>query len=112
MATTQSVYRLSPGRTLPSRSGDGLPTATKIVLLALSEAGVIHTPPPPVFQASANLALSPFSLVTSRWRSAPSAVLVGQVPNQPLGALSSKVESPLGAGIEYQRHTGSPVMAL
>src|SRR5512132_3333284 len=83
-----------------------------MVLLALSYAGVIHTPPPPVFQASAYLALSPFSLVTSRCRSAPSGVLVGQVPNQPLGALSSKVESPLGAGIEYHRHTWSPVMAL
>src|SRR5512133_3692166 len=96
---------------LPSRSGDGLPTARKMLLLSLSYAGVIHTPPPPVFQASAYLALSAFSFVTSRWRSASSA-FGAQVPNQPFGALSSKVESPLGAGIEYQRQTWSPVMAL
>ena len=97
---------------LPSRSGDGLPTVTKMVFDSLSYDGVVHTPPPPVFQASAYLALSAFSLATSRCRSAPSGVLVAQVPNQPLGALSSKVGSPLGAGIEYQRHTWSPVIAL
>src|SRR5436190_18853335 len=112
MATMQSVYRLSPGRTLPSRSGDGLPTVTKIVFDSLSYEGLVHTPPPPVFQASANLALSPFSLATSRCRSAPSAVLGAHVPNHPFGALSSKLESALAAGIEYQRHTWSPVMAL
>src|SRR5712691_8739802 len=111
MATMQSVYRLSPGRTLPSRSGDGLPTETKMVFKSLSYAGVVQTPPPPVFQLSANLPLSPFSLARSRCRSASSA-FGAQVPNQPLGALSSKVGSPLGAGIEYQRHTCSPDMAL
>src|SRR4051812_38807988 len=77
-----------------------------------SYAGVIHTPPPPVFQASAYLALSPFSLATSRCRSAPSGVVFVQAPNQPLGAFSSNVGSPLGAGIEYQRHTCLPSTAL
>ena len=82
------------------------------MLDSLSYAGVIHTPPPPVFQPSAYLALSAFSLAMSRCRSAPSGVLGTQVPHQPLGALSSKVGSPLGAGIEYQRHACSPVTAL
>src|SRR5512134_2336719 len=83
-----------------------------MVLDSLSYAGVIHTPPPPRVQASAYLALSPFSLATSRLRLAPSGVSPGQVPHQPFGALSSKVGSPWGAGIEYQRHTCSPVPAL
>src|SRR6478752_4673236 len=96
---------------LPSRSGEGLPTETKMVFRSLSYAGVVHTPPPPRCQASAYLPLSAFSLAISRCRSASSA-LGAQVPHQPLGALSSKVASPLGAGIEYQRHTCSPLMAL
>ena len=83
-----------------------------MVLDSLSYAGVIQTPPPPRFQASAYLALSAFSLAMSRCRSAPSGVVGVQVPNQPFGALSSNVGSPFGAGIEYQRHTCSPVMAL
>src|SRR4029453_14732842 len=82
-----------------------------MVLDSLSYAGVIHTPPPPRCQLSAYWALSAFSLAVSRWRSAPSGVAAAQVPNQPLGALSSKVGSPLGAGIEYQRHTCLPVTA-
>src|SRR5947207_698521 len=57
-----SVQRLSPGRIEPSRSGDGLPIATNSVLVASSYAGVIHIEPPPVFQASAYLAESAFSL--------------------------------------------------
>src|SRR3954451_13644495 len=105
MATMASVKRLSPGRMLPSRSGEGLPTVTKRVFDSLSYAGVVQTPPPPVFQASAYFPLSAFSLAMSRCRSAPSGVLGTQVPNQPFGALSSNVESPLGARIEYQRHT-------
>src|SRR4026209_2741858 len=110
METMASVYRLSPGRMLPSRSGEGLPTLTKIALSSLSYAGVVHTPPPPTFQASAylalsavSLALSAFSWAISGWMSLSSA-LGAQVPHQPLGALSSNVGSPLGAGMEYQRH--------
>ena len=45
------------------------PTLTKIALSSLSYAGVVHTPPPPTFQASAYLPLSAFSLAMSRWRS-------------------------------------------
>src|SRR5215204_392800 len=96
---------------LPSRSGEGLPTETKIELSSLSYAGVVQTPPPPTFQASAYFALSAFSLAMSRCRSCASA-FGAQVPHQPLGAFSSKVGSPLGAGIEYQRQTCSPLPAL
>src|SRR6185437_13845829 len=107
IATMASVKRLSPGRAVPSKSGDGLPTVTKMVLDALSYAGVVHTPPPPRCHASAYLALSAFSFAMSRWRSAFSA-LVAQVPHHPLVATGS---SP-GAGIEYQRHTCLPVAML
>src|SRR6185437_16052563 len=100
IATMASVKRLSPGRAVPSKSGDGLPTVTKMVLDALSYAGVVHTPPPPRCHASAYFAMS-------RWRSAFSA-LVAQVPHHPLVATGS---SP-GAGIEYQRHTCLPVVML
>src|SRR5437867_10587541 len=95
----------------PSRSGEGLPTARKIRLSSASYAGVIQTPPPPVFHASAYLPLSAFSLATSRWRSAPSGVVLVQVPNQPFGATASNVGSPLGAGIEYQRQVSLPLTA-
>src|SRR5678816_3366598 len=82
-----------------------------MVLLSGSYAGVIHTPPPPRVHASPFFALSAFSFETSRCRSAPSGVLATQPPHQPLGAFSSKVGSPFGAGMEYQRHTCLPVTA-
>src|SRR5690242_15566546 len=52
-ATTQSVYRLSPGRCEPSRSGQGFPVVRYIVLRAGSIAGVVQIPPPPCRQDSA-----------------------------------------------------------
>src|SRR5437773_12119218 len=83
MATIPSTQRLSPGRTEPSRSGDGLPIATNSVFVASSYAGVIHTEPPPVFQASAYLAESARSFAMSRFRSSPSGVVLGEGPDQP-----------------------------
>ena len=44
----ESVYRLSPGRSAPYRSGEGLPTTKKMVRVFKSTAGVIQTPPPSV----------------------------------------------------------------
>src|SRR6266550_377479 len=84
-----STQRLSPGRTEPSRSGDGLPIATYSIFVASSYAGVIHTPPPPFFQASGYLAESAFSFAISRWRSLPS-----------------------GEGIVYHVQTSAPVAPL
>ena len=49
---------------------------------------LLITGAPPVFQASAYLALSAFSLAISRCRSASSA-LGAHVPHQPFGAFSS-----------------------
>ncbi len=49
IATIESVYRLSPGRSVPYRSGEGLPATKNTVLVLRSTAGVIHTPPPSVW---------------------------------------------------------------
>src|SRR2546430_5778760 len=98
-----SVHRLSPGRIEPSRSGDGLPMATNSVLVASSEAGVIHSEPPPVFQASAYLAESAFSFAMSRFRSSPSGVVLDQGPHQPPSS---------GDGRVCHVQTGAPVAAL
>ena len=49
IATIELVYRLSPGRIAPYRSGDGLPTTKNTVRVFWSIAGVIHTPPPSVW---------------------------------------------------------------
>src|SRR5213083_3524380 len=103
MATTDSVQRLSPGRIEPSRSGDGLPIATNSVFVASSYAGVIHIEPPPVFQASAYLAESAFSLAMSRFRSSPSPVVFDHLPHQPPCC---------GSGSEYQVQTGAPFAAM
>src|SRR5678815_5212950 len=48
IATIELVYRLSPGRMAPYRSGDGLPATKNTVRDLRSTAGVIHTPPPSV----------------------------------------------------------------
>src|SRR5437899_9828073 len=98
-----SVHKLSPGRIEPSRSGDGLPIATNRVLVSASYAGVIHIEPPPVFQASAYLAESAFSLAMSRFRSSPSGVVLENGPHQPPSS---------GAGNVYHVHTGAPLAAL
>src|SRR5207245_2388956 len=103
IATIDSVHRLSPGRMEPSRSGEGLPIATNSVLLASSYAGVIHTEPPPVFQASAYLAESARSFAMSRFRSSPSGVVLENGPHQPPSS---------GAGNVYHVHTGAPLAAL
>src|SRR5437879_12243518 len=103
MATMPSVQRLSPGRTEPSRSGDGLPTATYSVFVASSYAGVIHTPPPPFCHASAYLAESVFSFAMSRWRSLPSGVVLARVTHQPPSS---------GEGIEYHVQASAPVAPL
>src|SRR5258705_13909812 len=98
----------------PSMSGDGLPTATKIMFSSLSYAGVIQTPPPPRCHASALRALSAFSWVMLRWRSAPSGVVDVQLPNQPLGAAGAKGGAPRGAGGVYPRQrcrAGAPPVA-
>src|SRR5690349_5742995 len=102
-ATIDSVQRLSPGRTEPSRSGDGLPIATYRVFVTSSYAGVIHTEPPPVFQASAYLAESACSFARSRFRSSPSGVALDQGPHQPPSS---------GAGSVYQVQTSWPLAAL
>src|SRR5258708_32287055 len=47
-AIIELVYRLSPGRIAPYRSGDGLPATKKTMRVSRSTAGVIHTPPPRV----------------------------------------------------------------
>src|SRR3954470_6726000 len=52
-ATTASQYRLSPGRTLPVRSGEGFPIVAYSVLVSGSYAGVIHVEPPPCRHALA-----------------------------------------------------------
>src|SRR2546426_10615711 len=103
IATMLSVHKLSPGRIEPSRSGDGLPIATNRVLVSASYAGVIHIEPPPVFQASAYLAESAFSLAMSRFRSSPSPVVFDHLPHQPPCC---------GSGSEYQVQTGAPFAAL
>src|SRR6059058_3954634 len=103
IATIDSVQRLSPGRIEPSRSGDGFPIATNSVLVASSYAGVIHIEPPPVFQASAYLAESAFSLAMSRFRSSPSPVVFDHLPHQPPCC---------GSGSEYQVQTGAPLAAV
>src|SRR6478735_7380599 len=95
----------------PSRSGDGLPTARKIRFRSLSYDGVIQTPPPPRCQASAFLALSDRSCVMLRCRSLPAGVVVTHLPHHPFGAIGSKVGSPCGAGMLYQRHICRPVAA-
>src|SRR5437879_2414128 len=84
-------------------SGDGLPIATNSVLVASSYAGVIHIEPPPVFQASAYLAESAFSLAMSRFRSSPSQVVLDHLPHQPPCC---------GSGSVYQVQTSAPVAAL
>src|SRR5947207_8386167 len=98
-----SVHRLSRGPIEPSRSGDGLPMATNSVLVASSYAGVIHIEPPPVFQASAYLAESAFSLAMSRFKSSPSPVVFDHLPHQPPCCASGHV---------YQVQTGAPLAAL
>ena len=103
IATMPSTQRLSPGRTEPSRSGDGLPIATYSIFVASSYAGVIHTPPPPFFQASAYLAESAFSSAISRWRSLPSGVVFAHTPHQPPSS---------GEGIVYHVQTSAPVAPL
>src|SRR5438105_9629312 len=103
IATTDSVQRLSPGRIEPSRSGDGFPIATNSVFVASSYAGVIHTEPPPVFQASAYLAESARSFAMSRLRSSPSGVVLENGPHQPPSS---------GEGSVYHVHTGAPLAAF
>src|SRR5207247_448635 len=102
-ARMRSVPTWSPGRVEPSRSGDGLPIATNRVFVSASYAGVIHIEPPPVFQASANLAESALSLAMSRFRSSPSHVVFDHLPHQPPCC---------GSGSEYQVQTGAPFAAL
>src|ERR1700722_7931878 len=51
MATTESVYRLSPGRDCGSYCGTGLPVPQMVSLLTGSYEPVCQRPPPPVFQA-------------------------------------------------------------
>src|SRR5205807_2028683 len=77
--------------------------ATNSVLVASSYAGVIHIEPPPVFQASAYLAESAFSLAMSRFRSSPSQVVFDHLPHQPPCC---------GSGSVYQVQTSAPVAAL
>src|SRR5438552_18741557 len=98
-----SVTELSPGGMEPSRSGDGLPIATNRISVSASYSGVIHVEPPSVFQASAYLAESAFSLAMSRFRSSPSQVVFDHLPHQPPCC---------GSGSEYQVQTGAPLAAV
>src|SRR5678815_834999 len=110
MATIDSVHKLSPGRTAPSRSGEGLPILMYIIFVAGSYAGVIHMDPPPCIHASAYFAESAFSLAMSRFRFVPSGVVFDQWPNHPLMPPSSA--RAFGAGIVYHVHINAPVPVL
>src|SRR6185312_8801091 len=83
-AMMQSEHRLSPGRTEPSRSGDGLPTAKNNRCDAGSYVGVIHTPPPPRCHASPYCAIAAFSASMLRCNGSPSLVVGVNFPSHPL----------------------------
>src|SRR3954467_10331234 len=86
-ATMESVYRLSPGRIAPYRSGEGLPTTKNAVLVLVSIAGVIHTPPPKVWKNELSFARAAFSVSMLRCRSRPVASLVAHEPSCPLSGI-------------------------
>src|ERR687897_943284 len=77
------VYRLSPGRTLPSRSGEGLPVVKTTSPRSRSIAGACQTPPPPRSHAFACLALSAFSRAMFRFSRTPKGSVSLHCPHHP-----------------------------
>ena len=111
IATSESDQRLSPGRTLPSRSGDGLPVVANTQPRSASTAGVIQGPAPPRFQESAYfpVAIAAFSAAMSRLSGLISSAFSRKAPSQPLipsGAASS------GEGMVCQRQASLPSATL
>src|SRR5678815_5772607 len=86
---------LSPGRSAPYRSGEGLPTTNQIVLFFRSTAGFIHTPPPSVWKNDESFANCAFSAAMSRCMSRPVASLTAQTPSWPFSGIVLNVHSSL-----------------